>query len=123
MLGDALGLDNGAHTVNAYWHSAKEAFGSKLPGPFGRCCRAPVLSSSGSLRPRGCDVLLPFIVSIATKDWFEATRRLERVSMNGYARSLGVPVDGPLVARGYWVTGWRMMVRSLAGSTLRGSDR
>jgi len=39
--GDALGLDNGAHTAGAYWPGSElprwPAFGPGLPGPFNRC--------------------------------------------------------------------------------------
>ena len=62
--GDALGLDNGAHTVDAYL--PRGAFGPRLPGPFRRCCRAPGFHLAPALwAPRG-GVLLPFRVALFT---------------------------------------------------------
>lgn len=54
--GDALGLDNGAHTAGAYWPgirvASEPAFGPGLPGPFNRCSTGAGLAPCpGSLHP------------------------------------------------------------------------
>jgi len=54
--GDALGLDNGAHTAGAYWPPVElprwPAFGPGLPGPFNRCSSGAGLAPCpGSLHP------------------------------------------------------------------------